>query len=206
MIILPLTYSPSTVARRFSVLERIRVNGGDAEYLVILSDDKNELVAAIIESALTLMDNGDTRHKVVAKLDLCRKDRVEQVLIKDTWVSQEVAQIEGIVVDGSLRDMGFATVLYEAVIDKAKLVLLSDNEQYQGAKGLWQKIARTSKLVSVYVLDTDENRYFPYDGNRIAYDGTSIPEDEIWSTHPDKSKHAVLLVAERNNSEKSLAA
>ncbi|EJN6525031.1 hypothetical protein NQM03_004640, partial [Escherichia coli] len=60
-------------------------------------------------------------------------------------------------------------------------------------------IARRSTNFKVFILDTDSARYYPFDGDRICYDGESIPESEIWSEHPDRNKHGVVLVAESVN-------
>ncbi len=71
--------------------------------------------------------------------------------------------------------------------------------EIQGASLLWQHIARRSTNFKVFILDTDSARYYPFDGDRICYDGESIPESEIWSEHPDRNKHGVVLVAESVN-------
>lgn len=55
---------------------------------------------------------------------------------------------------------------------------------------------RRSSELKVFILDTDAAQYYPFDGERVCYDGVSIPESEIWSEHPDRSKHGVVLVAE----------
>ncbi|MCV4861155.1 hypothetical protein OFB63_34415, partial [Escherichia coli] len=60
-------------------------------------------------------------------------------------------------------------------------------------KALWQHIARRSSELKVFILDTDAAQYYPFDGERVCYDGVSIPESEIWSVHPDRSKHGVVL-------------
>ena len=80
-------------------------------------------------------------------------------------------QIEGIVVDGAVRDVGLATFVYETIVTKAGVVLLSDNEQYEGGKALWQHIARRSTNLKVFILDTDSARYYPFDGERISWTG-----------------------------------
>ncbi|RRC10351.1 hypothetical protein EIA17_25080, partial [Escherichia coli] len=100
---------------------------------------------------------------------------------------------------GAVRDVGLATFVYETIVTKAGVVLLSDNEQYEGGKALWHHIARRSTNLKVFILDTDSARYYPFDGERISYDGKSIPESEIWSEHPERNRHAVVLVAESVN-------
>ncbi|MCC1519001.1 hypothetical protein KRP55_23405, partial [Salmonella enterica subsp. enterica serovar Indiana] len=93
--------------------------------------------AAVIEAAPSVID-GDVRHKVVATLELQRRPRLEGVFVQKFWEEQDVAQIEGIVVDGAVRDVGLASFVYETIVTKAGVVLLSDNEQYEGGKALWQ--------------------------------------------------------------------
>lgn len=191
MAVIPMSYSPGTVARRFSILDGVTIQG--VLYQVIW--DSKTPFAAVIEAAPSVID-GDMRHKVVATLELQRRPQLEGVLVRKFWEDNDVAQIEGIVVDGTVRDVGLATFVYETVASKAGVVLLSDNEQYEGGKALWQHIARRSSELKVFILDTDTAQYYPFDGERVCYDGKSIPESEIWSEHPDRSKHGVVLVAE----------
>lgn len=181
MAVIPMSYSPATVARRFSILDGVTIQG--VLYQIIW--DPKTPFAAVIEAAPSVID-GDVRHKVVATLELQRRPRLEGVFVQKFWEEQDVAQIEGIVVDGAVRDVGLATFVYETIVTKAGVVLLSDNEQYEGGKALWQHIARRSTNLKVFILDTDSARYYPFDGERISYDGKSIPESEIWSEHPER--------------------
>lgn len=191
MAVMPMTYSPGAIARRFSVLEEVTLR--NVVYQVIY--DSVTPFVAVIEATPSLID-GALRHKVVATLELKRHQTLEGVLVQHFWEENDVAQIEGVVVDGTLRDVGLATFIYETVVTKASITLLSDNEQYAGGKALWQHIARQSKTLTVFVLDTDAAKFYPFDGDRIQYDGKCIPESEIWSDHPDTHRHGIVLVAE----------
>ncbi|MFW7208638.1 MULTISPECIES: hypothetical protein [unclassified Enterobacter] len=201
MPVMPMTFSPSAVARRFEVLKEVTIQ--DTLYQVLF--DRKTPFAAVIEATPSIV-NDELRHKVVATLELQRRPQLEGVLVKKFWEDCDVAQIEGVVVDGAMRDVGLATFVYETVAIEADMTLLSDNEQYAGGKALWQHIARQSKDLVVFILDTDSARYLPFDGDRIEYDGKSIPESEIWSEHPDISKHGVVLVAESRNKSNAVAA
>jgi hypothetical protein len=201
MAIMPMAFSPGTVARRFEVLKEVTIQ--DTLYLVLF--DRKTPYAAVIEATPSLVDE-KLRHKVVATLELQRRPQLEGVLVKKFWEDSDVAQIEGVVVDGAMRDVGLATFVYETVAIEADITLLSDNEQYAGGKALWQHIARESKELVVFILDTDSARYLPFDGDRVEYDGKSIPESDIWSEHPDTSKHGVVLVAESRNKSSAVAA
>lgn len=70
--------------------------------------------------------------------------------------------------------------------------LVSDCEQYLGGYWLWKSLSRSDKI-NVYVWDDMKKDYLRDDnGKLIRYDGSNIPEDEIWST--DESKlHTVLV-------------
>ncbi|MCX0174983.1 hypothetical protein, partial [Escherichia coli] len=163
MAVIPMSYSPGTVARRFSILDGVTIQG--VLYQVIW--DSKTPFAAVIEAAPSIID-GDMRHKVVATLELQRRPQLEGVLVRKFWEDSDVAQIEGIVVDGTVRDVGLATFVYETVASKAGVVLLSDNEQYEGGKALWQHIARRSSELKVFILDTDAAQYYPFDGERVC--------------------------------------
>jgi len=201
MPVIPMTFSPGTVARRFEVLEEVTLR--DTLYQVLF-DSKTPFVA-VIEATPSLVGE-ELRHKVVATLELQRRPQLEGVLVKKFWEDCDVAQIEGVVVDGAMRDIGLATFIYETVAIKANITLLSDHEQYAGGKALWQHIARQSKELVVFVLDTDSACYLPFDGDRVQYDGKCFQESDIWSEHPDMSKHGVVLVAESRSKFNAAAA
>ena len=112
------------------------------------------------------------------------------------WEDANVIQVEGICVDPAERDKGLATRLYEALVLQCGVTLVSDFEQYEGGKMLWQKIARESDQIAVFVLDTEQGAFWPYDGSKVIYDGGCIPEDRIWSHSPDQKCYGIVLVAE----------
>ncbi len=104
MAVIPMSYSPATVARRFSILDGVTIQG--VLYQIIW--DPKTPFAAVIEAAPSVID-GDIRHKVVATLELQRRSQLEGVFVRKFWEEQDVAQIEGIVVDGAVRDVSLAT-------------------------------------------------------------------------------------------------
>ncbi|MQJ16519.1 hypothetical protein EI050_25890, partial [Escherichia coli] len=63
MAVIPMSYSPATVARRFSILDGVTIQG--VLYQIIW--DPKTPFAAVIEAAPSVID-GDVRHKVVATL------------------------------------------------------------------------------------------------------------------------------------------
>lgn len=193
MIVMPTTYSPMTVARAFKQVEEFELSG---RLLHVIYDPKTPR-AAIIEADIETFE-GVPRHRVVAALDLQRKPSLGKdiIAVERCWEDANIIQVEGICVDPAERDKGLATRLYEALILHCGITLVSDFDQYEGGKMLWQKIARESDQIAVFVLDTEQGAFWPYDGSKVIYDGGCIPEERIWSISPDQKCHGVVLVAE----------
>ena len=193
MIVMPTTYSPMTVARAFKQVEEFELSG---RLLHVIYDPQTPR-AAIIEADIETFE-GVPRHRVVAALDLQRKPTLGKdiVAVERCWEDANIIQVEGICVDPAERDKGLATRLCEALILHCGITLVSDFDQYEGGKMLWQKIARESDQIAVFVLDTEQGAFWPYDGSKVIYDGGCIPEERIWSISPDQKCHGVVLVAE----------
>ena len=93
--------------------------------------------------------------------------------------------------------MGLASCIYQFLILQKCSVLVSGHEQYPNEKILWQRIAKESKHLAVYVFDCEYDAFYPFtESKRIAYDGVNIPDDEIWSKTPSEENYDFLMVAE----------
>ncbi|MDN0118375.1 hypothetical protein [Yersinia frederiksenii] len=200
MIVMPSTYSPATVAREFTLIHEFELS--NTEYGVIF--DEKVPKAAIIRMK-TEDFNGIPRHRVIAGLDLvARQEFGEKTLaVKRFWEDSRLFQVEGMVVELEERGQGLATLFYEVLVLKCGVILMSDNKQYEAGQALWQKIARESDKLAVFILDSEVGEFYPYSGDRVPYNGASIPEDKIWSKHPDTTQWGVILIAE--NREKIAA-
>ncbi|WP_226374124.1 hypothetical protein [Pectobacterium quasiaquaticum] len=66
---------------------------------------------------------------------------------------------------------------------------------------MWARMARKEAGIQVFVFDSEQRAFWPYDGERIRYDGRSIPESNIWSLAPNESRKGAVLVAERKRGE-----
>lgn len=163
MIVMPATYSPMTIARVFEVVEEFTLSG---RVLQIIYDCQTPR-AAIIEADVELFE-GVPRHRIIASLDLQRKAGLgkDMVTVERCWEDASVAQAEGICVVPAERNKGLATRLYEALVLRCGITLMSDFEQYDGGKMLWQKIARESDQIAVFVLDTEQSAFWPTTAKR----------------------------------------
>lgn len=136
MIVVDRSYSPSTLNRRFKVISEIALND---TALQIVYGDKTPF-AAIVDASPYQNDKGETRHRVIATLELVRrKECGETYEVKDFWQDSDALQVESVVVIEAMRDFRLATTLYETLVTTQGITLMSDNEQYVGGKQLWGK-------------------------------------------------------------------
>lgn len=87
-------------------------------------------------------------------------------------------------------DHGGAKLVYDEIARCTDLV--SDHEQYQGAKGLWKSLARDSD-VNIYIFEGLANSYISENGIPKKYNGINIHDRNIWGTNPEH--RTILLVA-----------
>ncbi|WP_112288659.1 hypothetical protein [Rahnella sp. AN3-3W3] len=203
MIVLERSYSPATLARRFEVIDEIRFNNID---MLVIYDEKIPFIA--IAEAQTRTDNrGENRHHVVATLELARRENsVELLEVRQFWEDDKAFQVEGVVDNAGMRDYRLATLLYETLVVKKHLTLMSDNDHYTGGRALWKRLAQDSAGLLVFILDTEKGQFYPYDGSKMRYDGVSIPESAIWSHHPDQTHWPVVLIAQNSEHLSALSA
>ncbi|MBB6116690.1 hypothetical protein F4826_003632 [Rahnella inusitata] len=203
MIVLERSYSPATLARRFEIIDEIRFNNLD---MLVIYDEKIPFIA--IAEAQTRTDNrGENRHHVVATLELARRDNSHELLeVRQFWEDDQAFQVEGVVVNAGMRDYRLATLLYETLVVKKHLTLMSDNDHYTGGRALWKRLAQNAAGLLVFILDTEKGQFYPYDGSKMRYDGVSIPESAIWSEHPDKTHWPVVLIAQNSERLSALSA
>lgn len=200
MAIIPMSYSPATILREYQKIGETAVKERSVD--ILLHNDRDQAVAIYAEPEDI---DGQLRHVVLSQVDMKTRrstDETETIMaVIDYYESQlvrdEPVQVEGVTTLKHQRSASLATSLYEAVV-KQGIILVSDNVQFPGGKALWQRIARHSRHVSVFLLDPQQRAFWPYDGDRVKYDGLSIPEEQIWSLAPDESRKGVVLVAERN--------
>ncbi|EGM6703838.1 hypothetical protein IIK97_004072 [Salmonella enterica subsp. enterica serovar Nigeria] len=199
MAIIPMSYSANTIIREYRKIGETSIKERGVD--ILLHNDGDQAVAIYAEPEDI---DGQLRHIVLSQVDMKTRrstDENETIMAvidyyESQLVSGEPVQVEGVTTLKHQRGASLATSLYEAIV-KQGIILVSDNVQFPGGKALWQRIARYSRDVAVFVLDPQARAFWPYDGDRVKYDGLSIPEDQIWSLAPDESRKGVVLVAEQ---------
>ena len=191
MAIMPMSYSPNTLQRRFEIIDEFEM--GSSTYWIIY--DRKTPFSAVVDAGPALIEN-DLRHRVIATLELIRVENFDGLSVKSFWQDAAALQVEGVVVQEIMQGFGLATRMYVTLVVHQNITLMSDHHHYEGGKALWKHIAQKSRLLQVFVLDTNEGKFYPYDGTKIRYDGICIPESKIWSVHPDESLQGIILIAE----------
>ncbi|MFJ5365036.1 hypothetical protein ACIPR9_07940 [Pectobacterium punjabense] len=158
MAILPMSYSPATMAREYRKIGETSVNGRAVD--IYIHSERHHAVAIYGEPDDV---NGDLRHVVVAKIDLKSRhsnDETETILAVIGYyenlqlVGDSLAQVEGVIVTKRERNANVASAMYKALINDG-IVLVSDNVQFPGGKALWARMAR--KEVGIQVFYSTQN-------------------------------------------------
>lgn len=158
MAILPMSYSPATMAREYRKIGETSVNGRAVD--IYIHNEQHHAVAIYGEPDDV---NGDLRHVVVAKIDLKSRhsnDETETILAVIGYyenlqlVDDSLAQVEGVIVTKRERNANVASAMYKALINDG-IVLVSDNVQFPGGKALWARMAR--KEVGIQVFYSTQN-------------------------------------------------
>ena len=123
MTVLPMSYSPSTIERSFVIVDEFDVAGIRAAVIY----DSTTPRAAIIDLDITADSRGAERHRVFAMLTLAKKTTHSDnaIAVKRFWQDETcVAKVK----DACASRVGLATRLYETLVIKCGVNLVSDNE------------------------------------------------------------------------------
>jgi hypothetical protein len=105
---------------------------------------------------------------------------------------RDYQQVSMVLIGDQFAERGYAREVYEFLATKFDLV--SDHEQYLGAKRLWKSLAKSGKI-NIYVFDGEINDYVSDKHGVIVYNGENINDRLIWG---DTIEHSMrLLVASR---------
>lgn len=100
-------------------------------------------------------------------------------------------QVSMVNVSKDFAERGFTKLVYNSIAKKINIV--SDHEQYLGAKGLWKSLARDSD-VNIYIFDGRIKDYVRDDnGNIMKYNGKNINDSDIWGS--TEKYRLILLIA-----------
>lgn len=152
---------------------------------VYYSKQHNHFRAGVIKPA-----NDETINRLAILTQIDHND-VNQINVKSIPGLKNPFQVGLVETRDSELGRGIAKSTYLFLI-RIGYELVSDCEQYLGGYWLWKSLSRSDKI-NVYVWDDLKKDYLRDDnGKLIRYNGSNIPEDEIWST--DESKlHTVLV-------------
>lgn len=85
--------------------------------------------------------------------------------------------------DPKIARGGFGAQLYISLVTKLGMTIISDNTQYHGGKMLWKSLAGTQKGYIINII-ADGVPMQDANGKPFVYNGSNLPDDELWSARP----------------------
>lgn len=99
-------------------------------------------------------------------------------------------QVSNVSVVEKYKERGFTKTTYKTIIEK--YTLISDTEQYQASKKLWQSVSREPD-VFVYIWNNSNDSFILENDKPKRFNGNNIDEIEIFGTENEHYK--IVLVA-----------
>lgn len=164
--------SERTLAEEWKLLKK------EAKYSVYINNDHNQ---AVIGRMGHRDSDGSLGMSIVVTADF-----KEQMLSHDESAVplKGALQIDLVVTNRPEEARGgYGTLLYFAMAE-AGITIISDNTQYKGGAQLWKNLARSYR--DRFVVNVIENGQVKLDtnGKPVEYDGSNIPDAELWSARP----------------------
>lgn len=124
--------------------------------------------------------------------------RIAEIKLRNENLCGSYKSVDIVRVVEEYRGSGIATELYTSLATKEKINLLSDIEQYFGARKLWTKLSKKPTLV-VDILNT-ESCEFVYSGIKIEHGKLDFEiDDRVWSYENNELEHLRMVLKEIKN-------
>ena len=194
---LDVTVSKSALQRDYTFISsltlRHQVNGVNDVHFYRLNDG-NTIHGGYFE----INEYNEERLKLIFTLSFKSKPTLKSYP-KDVD-KRHLLQVSKVNTDHQFERLGIASFVYQMLV-KMGIIILSDTTQFDGGKGLWDKMIRRSHLsdYEIRILDDERGYRKDKDGKIISYDGFNIGEDEIWTSDLDFSgEHTLLMIRLKN--------
>ncbi len=181
--------SKNTLDREYNVLGHL-----DNDGVLVGAFIKKNNSSAIIGRLAKRDDEIEALH-IICTLSFHPMDEDKRMELGEAGHGK-VVQVDTVTAADEARGAGYGYQLYKFLLD-AGYTVVSDNIHFRAGKELWKKIIRRSgrDMHNVYILTRGEY-VKDKSGNPIAYNGSNIPEDQIWSEDTQSVVHfETLLVA-----------
>ena len=178
--------SADTLDREFTTLGVQR--RGDANFAVALKKDyKIAIIGRMIKR--------EADNKFAIEVMVTMKFHINPDLGEAGSNGLQIDIVESI---EETKGFGLGYNLYKTLLNNG-YTLVSDNVQYIGGRELWKKIVRYSAKENHNVFIMRYGKYLRDDNEQvIRYDGSNIPDSEIWSTDKKSEKHYYTLLVAKN--------
>jgi len=113
------------------------------------------------------------------------------------FLNQKVLQVDIVEVVRKAKFEGLGTFLYSCLVQKG-FTVISDTLQFKGGKALWKKIARSHLSNEMVMIMDHGDIKMTDDGKPIAYDGSNIPDSDIWSEAKGEKDYVLLVYTKKH--------
>ena len=175
--VLDRSYSQNTIGTAFRQI-------GTVSDLTVLMGNQDRTVIAVAP-------NQTNANRIRPTLALLLKTHNE---LKFKHTFENVIQVDKVSIAVGYSRAGIASEVYRLIVSQG-YTLVSDSTQFETAQALWKNLAQSGRY-PVYVADVDNGVFRGSDGNPIRYNGTNIPDYDIWSSGSDyNGSYRVLILS-----------
>lgn len=156
-----------------------------------------------VENLPVYMDGHNSHSIVIDPQQSVGPDRLLQVFrvqfkpnhqLKFTNTFRNVLQISKVAIDRQYGVRGIASQVYNLLVDNG-YTLVSDDTQFEPAQSLWKRLAASGDY-PVYVADVEHGLFKDANGLPIVYNGSNIPDSDIWSSGSDfNGQYRVMILS-----------
>ena len=160
----------------------------DTNFQVYLKHDKTRAYMG----SFGIRHDGVKGVAIIAEVEFHEHLRLQKSLSDQLSIFKldKVLQISMVHVVNDVKMRGSGRVLYQTLV-RAGYIIISDNVHYKGGKALWKSLAKSIKNPEViYVSNNGE--IIMKDNSPVLYDGSNIPDEDIWS-EDDQKRYVVLI-------------
>lgn len=148
----------------------------------------NQVIGVIPEKKIT----GEDSNKIIFELSFKREITLKK---RPQELGTSVIQVSSAFTDKAYRNRTIAAQVYRALVDEG-FVVLSDCDQFIPGKNLWERLSKDAKHygLQVNIINVQGEFMRDHSGSIVDFDGSNIPEDDVWSNNIHKNREQILLV------------
>ena len=133
------------------------------------------------------------------------KIRLSKVNIGSKMGYNKLYRVDGVILESNLHGKDIATTVYRYLVNHMKYNIMSDSDQYYGARVLWSKISKGSDI-KIDKIDISYGHEVILQKDIVLKHGSSERDidESFWSWNKDRSKENIRGVMTKISSYKAV--